>query len=288
MTINIQTIKSIKPYLVKELQNLYSEPEISALANIIIKTAFKSIKLHIPMISESVITQKQASEITRICKELKTGKPIQYILGETNFYNCVIKVNSNTLIPRPETEELVDLIVKENKGFRGAILDVGTGSGCIAIALAVNLPGTGVTGIDISDGALAVAKENAILNKVTVSFLKTDILNFDIQSLKRAEIVVSNPPYIRESEKKYIASNVLDFEPHTALFVPDSDPLKYYLATLNLAEFILLQGGKIYFEINEAMGEEMTQLLNSKNYSGIEIINDLNGKKRIIKGIRNV
>jgi release factor glutamine methyltransferase len=288
MTINIQTIKSIKPYLVKELHNLYSEPEISALANIIIKTAFKSLKLHVSMLSESGITQKQASEITRICKELKTGKPIQYILGETNFYNCVIKVNSNTLIPRPETEELVDLIVKENKGFRKTILDVGTGSGCIAIALAVNLPGTDVTGIDISDGALTVAKENAILNKVSVSFLKTDILNFDIQSLKRAEIIVSNPPYVRESEKKYIASNVLDFEPHTALFVPDSDPLKYYLATLNLAEFILLKGGKIYFEINEAMGEEMNQLLNSKNYSDIEIVNDLNGKKRIIKGIRNV
>jgi release factor glutamine methyltransferase len=287
MSVNIQTIKSIKPYLAKELTALYSEPEISALTNIIIKTTFKSLKLHIPALSENIITRTQAREVIRICKELKTRKPIQYILGETNFYNCVIKVNGDTLIPRPETEELVDLIIKENKGFRGTIMDVGTGSGCIAIALAVNLPGTAVTGIDISEGALAVAKENAILNKTSVSFFKADILNFDIKSFNRTDILVSNPPYVRESEKRFIASNVLDFEPHTALFVSDSDPLKYYISTLNLADLILSPGGLVYFEINESMGEKMFKLLKSRSYDRIKIINDLNGKERIIKGNRN-
>ena len=243
--------------------------------------------MHIHALPESPLTQKQAARVLSICRELKSGKPLQYVLGETSFYNCTIKLSAETLIPRPETEELVDLIVKENRGFRGTILDIGTGSGCIAIALAINLPGTTVTGIDISEGAIAMAKENSTLNNATVAFFRADIMNFDANQVTKTNIIVSNPPYVRDSEKKHMASNVLDFEPHNALFVPDSDPFRYFTAILEIAGKILIPGGKVYFEINEAFGKEMSLLIEEYGYRSIEVIRDLNGRERIIKGTRN-
>jgi release factor glutamine methyltransferase len=288
MAFKIQTIKDIRQYLSDELNGFFPEPEIRAIANIIIQTNFRFTKLRTLAFPESAVSQKQVHEIIRICRELKTGKPIQYVLGETNFYNCIIKVNSETLIPRPETEELVDLVIKENKGFMGTILDVGAGSGCIAIALAINLPGTSVTGIDISEGAVETARENARLNNSEVTFIKADIFHFDAYSPGTAGIIVSNPPYIRDSEKKDMPKNVLDFEPHNALFVPDSDPLVYYRAILNFARTVLNSGGKIYFEINEAMGNLISELLMAHGYTWIEIVRDINGKERIIKGIKDV
>ncbi len=261
MSVNIQTIKDIRSLLDRELAGVYPETETGAFANIIIRTLFRSSGSHIHALPENRLTQKQAEHVLSICRELKRGKPLQYILGETSFYNCTIKVSGETLIPRPETEELVDLIIKENKGFRGTILDIGTGSGCIAIALALNLPGTTVTGIDISEGAISKARENNRFNNTTVSFLSADMMNFDATQFIKTDIIVSNPPYVRESEKVRMAGNVLDFEPHAALFVPDSDPLMYYRAILKIAGNILVPGGKVYFEINEAFGKEMTGLL---------------------------
>jgi release factor glutamine methyltransferase len=258
---NIQTIKDIKSFLEKELAGIYPPTEINALSGIIIKTVFKVARLHVLAMPEDPVTKKQAGRIICICRDLKTGKPLQYILGETSFYNCTIKVNPEVLIPRPETEELVDLVIKENRDFRGTILDAGTGSGCIAIALAVNLPGSKVTGIDNSEGAIRVSKENAGLNKAPVSFFRNDILNPDYKSIGEAGIIVSNPPYVRNSEKILMGRNVLEYEPNSALFVDDSDPLTYYRALLELAERVLLPGGKVYFEINEAMGEKMAELL---------------------------
>jgi release factor glutamine methyltransferase len=287
MSVNIQTIKDIRPFLSRELAEIYPETEIGAFANIIIRALTKKSRLHILALPESPLTQKQAERILSICRDLKCGKPLQYVLGETSFYNCTIKVNGETLIPRPETEELVDLIVKENREFRGTILDIGTGSGCIAIALAINLPGTTVTGIDISEGAIALARENSTLNNAIVSFLRADIMNFDVSQFIKQNIIVSNPPYVRESEKKHMAGNVLDFEPHNALFVPDSDPLRYYSAILEIAVKILVPEGKIYFEINEAFGKEMSGLIEKYGYSAIEIIRDLNGRERIIKATKN-
>jgi release factor glutamine methyltransferase len=288
MSVKIQTFKEIRFYLTKELKGIYEEPEIDSFANIIIKTVFGIKKLHQLFIPEKPVTEWQAERITDICRELKGGKPVQYILEETIFYDCIIKLNSATLIPRPETEELVDLIIKENRDFQGNILDIGTGSGCIAIALAVNLHSAVVTGIDISDEAILIARENATLNNVDVSFEKSDIFNFDFTNTKKAGIIVSNPPYVRNSEKKFINKNVLDFEPHTALFVPDSNPLLYYMTILSLANKILLIHGRVYFEINEAMGKKMVQLLKSSGYTEIDLIKDINGKDRIIKGIKNV
>lgn len=282
----IQTIKDITLYLREELSGLYPETEITAFANII-KSRFRFTNLQMYAFPESPVTHKQTEEIVRICRELKTGKPIQYIIGETSFYNCTIKVDSSTLIPRPETEELVDLIIRENRGFTGSLLDIGTGSGAIAIALAVNMPGCAVTGTDISESALEAARKNAALNNASVTFTMSDIFDFKPGTFPGTDIIVSNPPYVRESEKIKMGKNVLDFEPPSALFVPDSDPLKFHTAILEIARNILVPNGKVYFEINEALGKEMTELLVSGDYSEIRLIDDINGKNRFITGIKN-
>jgi release factor glutamine methyltransferase len=288
MGVKIRTIKDIRFYLSKELTGVYNETEIRVLADIIIKTVTGTSKLHQLYDNGYLIKAKDAEKIFWIIRELKTGKPIQYILGETTFLNCLIKVNSSTLIPRPETEELVDLIIRENKGYDGNIIDFGSGSGCIAIALAANLPFAKLTGIEISNEAIRIAQENAVLNNVKARFIQGDLFTFDHESVNKAGIIVSNPPYVRISEKSLIAKNVLDFEPHLALFVTDSDPLVYYKAILNLAEKILLPQGRLYFEINEVMGRSLFQLFESFCYSEIEIVQDINNKERIIKGRKNV
>jgi release factor glutamine methyltransferase len=288
MGVNIQTIKDIRFYLAEELIEIYQEPEISALAGIIIKTVINIPRLHQLYMPEQPVTIRQKNKITDICDELKSGKPVQYIIGETDFYNCRIRVNRAVLIPRQETEELVDLIIRENIGYPGNIIDFGTGSGCIAIALAANLPKAEITGIDISGDAIRTARGNALLNNVSITFSEGNIFNFDLKIVSEAGIIVSNPPYIRNSEKQFMSKNVLDFEPHVALFVTDTDPLLYYRTIVKLAENILIPGGRLYFEINEAMGKSMVQLLESFGYSEIEVVKDINGKERIIKGTKDV
>jgi release factor glutamine methyltransferase len=287
MCINIQTIKDIRTYLTRELVEIYKEPEISSLTNILIKTIFNTTKLHQLWLSDQTVNEEQSCRIISICEELKTGKPVQYILGETIFYDCPIRLSNATLIPRPETEELVDLIIRENKNYRGNIIDIGTGSGCIAIALAKNLPASNITGIDISEEAILIAKENALLNNINASFIRGDILSPGFSMVDKSGIIVSNPPYVRDSEKQLMSRNVLDFEPPSALFVPDSDPLVFYRAVLKFSEIMLLPSGKLYFEINEAMGKPMIQLLESSGYTRIEIIKDINSKERMIKGMKN-
>jgi release factor glutamine methyltransferase len=288
MGVNIQTIKDIRSYLAGELEEIYQEPEVSSLINMIIKNVTGLSGIHQLYIKEQKITENQITRIIEICKELKTGKPVQYIFGETTFYDCRILINASTLIPRPETEELVDLIIRENTGFKGNIIDIGTGSGCIAIALAAQLQDSQVTGVDISEDAIGLAKENAILNNVAVCFRKSDIFNFDYDAFDKADLIVSNPPYVRTSEKRFMDKNVLDFEPHLALFVSDSEPLIYYRAILEIAEKILVPGGKVYFEINEVMGLSLTRLLAEAGYSKTNIVRDINSKDRFVKGIKNV
>ena len=283
---NLQTFKDIRFYLGKELAGIYPGSEIKAMTNIVIRSVTGITKGHQLYLTDQKVTVEQASLIDRICRELKTGKPIQYILGETIFYECRIKLNSSTLIPRPETEELVDLVIRENNGYIGNIIDFATGSGCIAIAIASNLPGTTVTGTDISEDALIIARENALINNVGIIWLKDDILTPDTGAMEKAGIIVSNPPYVRNSEKKMMNKNVLGFEPHSALFVADSDPLLYYRGILNKAVKLLNPNGRIYFEINEMLGEAMFLLLESFGYSEIKIISDINGKERMIKGIK--
>jgi len=288
MGVNIQTIKDIRLFLSQELHEIYMEPELSALSNIIVKTLLGVTKLHQVYMSGQTVTSAQCERCIEICRELKTGKPIQYVLGETIFYDCRIKVTEATLIPRPETEELVHYLLKQNDSFKGNIIDFGTGSGCIAIALAKNLPESEILGIDLAEDALAVARENTFLNNTKVTFLKRDILNFDFSLIPMAGIIVSNPPYVRYFEKKLMNRNVLDFEPHQALFVNDSDPLVFYRAILEIAKKVLLPDGEVWFEINEALGIQMIDLFTSFGYSNIEKIKDINGRDRIMKGIKNV
>jgi release factor glutamine methyltransferase len=284
MGIKIQTIKDIRFYLSSELQDTYPEKEIRAVTNIIIRSVLEITRQYHAYLNDEPVGSTQASKIINITNELKSGKPIQYVLGETVFYGCKLKLNHSTLIPRPETEELVDLIIRENSTYKGNIIDFGTGSGCIAVTIASNIPGSSVMATDISREALLIAAENARLNNVQVSFVEDDILDPDTGKFEKAGIIISNPPYVRESEKLLMNKNVLDFEPHSALFVADSDPLVYYNGILKKGSQILETPGKVYFEINEALGEPMVRLLESYGFSDIHLIKDINGKERIIKG----
>jgi release factor glutamine methyltransferase len=269
------------------LTGLYAEQEQKAIFSIIIKTIFPQDKLHILYDMNTPVPEAESSKIFEIVDELKQGKPIQYILGETEFYNCRITLSPATLIPRQETEELVDIVIKENAGYEGQIADIGTGSGCIAIALAKNMPAASVFGTDFSAEAIEIAKHNATINSVKVDFIHEDIFKpLNIFSIT-AGIIVSNPPYVRNSEKLFMHRNVLDYEPAAALFVDDSKPLLFYEAILEIAVKILRVGGKIYFEINEALGGEMNDLLKKFDYSDIQLIKDINGKERFIKGTKN-
>jgi release factor glutamine methyltransferase len=287
MAVKIQTIKDIRFYLKQELADVYNVPEIKIVSDILIKTVTGIKKLHQLYDEGHAVTESEAEKIILFVSELRTGKPVQYVTGETLFYNCIIKLNSSTLIPRPETEEMVDLILKENKGFAGNIIDFGSGSGCISIALASNLPAASIKGVEISEEAIKIARINAELNMTRVTFSKNDILNFDFSGVEKAGIIVSNPPYVRDSEKAHMSENVLGFEPPLALFVSDSEPLIYYKSILKIADQILSPGGKIYFEINEALGESLVQVVESFDYSGIELVRDLNDKERILKARKN-
>jgi release factor glutamine methyltransferase len=287
MGVILQTLKSIRPYLAEELKEIYTDNEISSLASIIIYTVLGIQKLHFLKDSDLPLSKENVEKVISVCSELKKGKPVQYITGETLFYNCRIKVTPDTLIPRPETEELVDMIIKENSDYRGGILDIGTGSGCIAIALAANIPYAEVTAIDISPAAVRVAGENARLNNVNVRFLVMDFFDTLLAGPEKAGIIVSNPPYVKESEKNLMRKNVLDYEPPDALFVPDENPVEGYKAILRLAETNLAVNGTLYFEINEMMGDELARILQASGYHKIDLIKDINGRNRFIKAVRN-
>jgi release factor glutamine methyltransferase len=222
-----------------------------------------------------------------ITEELIHGKPVQYVIGETEFYGCRIKVNENVLIPRPETEELVDWIIKLVPNKELTILDICTGSGCIPIALKKNLPKAEVAACDISHEALEMAMKNAVLNKTDVRFFYTNILNPTVSSWSTFDLIISNPPYVRNSEKQLMHKNVLEFEPHLALFVEDDEALIFYRKITELAKSKLKQGGFLFFEINEAYGKEIAELLEENGFKDVEIRKDMFGKDRMAKGVFN-
>jgi len=216
---------------------------------------------------------------------LKKSEPIQYILEETEFYGLPFKVSPYVLIPRPETEELVDWVVQEYKNHKSEsleVLDIGTGSGCIAVSLAKKLHWANVSALDVSKKALGIAEENAQHNQVEIDFFERDILQAD--SLPKSyDVIVSNPPYVRESEKKTMQKNVLNYEPHTALYVDDEDPLRYYQKIAHLAKKHLTSGGALYFEINEYLSEELIELLQNEGFKRCVLKQDLFGKDRMLK-----
>ena len=220
--------------------------------------------------------------------KLKKEEPIQYIIGETEFYGLKFKVNENTLIPRPETEELVDWIIHDQliiNNEKLTILDVGTGSGCIPISLAKNLSKANVTSVDVSEKAINVAKENANQNDVAVDFINDSILNTKIinDSKFMFDVIVSNPPYVRNLEKQEIKKNVLEFEPHLALFVEDDDALIFYKKITEYALNHLKKDGVLYFEINQYLGKETVALIKSLGFQAVELRKDISGNERMIK-----
>jgi release factor glutamine methyltransferase len=271
----------------RELKEQYSLPELQNFLYLIFQNLMELSKTDIHINPGKEIPDHIMFKINEIINELKEYKPIQYILGETEFYGCDIKINENTLIPRTETEELVRWILDETDGNKCKIIDIGTGSGCIAVALAKNNISAKVFASDNSEEALKVARENAGINNTDIIFFHFNI-NYPETSdiLGLYDIIVSNPPYVTESEKRQMKKNVLKYEPHDALFVPDSDSLIFFRAILKFAESKLQPGGNIFFEINERFGKQMIQLLEKFNYHHIILRKDINNKDRMIKGTK--
>ena len=276
----MEKVSNISSYFREELSAVADECEITSWYYISIEYLLGYNRSDCIINSNQVLNKSQLSKIKQIVAELKTHKPIQYILGKTEFYGLKIKVNEHTLIPRPETEQLVDWILKEN--FVAA-LDIGTGSGCIPIALAKHTDAK-VLAIDVSEDALLIAEENAKNNEVEIDFIHQDILQTNY--LQKVDIIVSNPPYVLESEKKKMQENVLDYEPELALFVEDKNPLIFYKKIASLAFNFLNENGKLFFEINAKFGKETIEMLADIGFVNIELKKDMNDKDRMIKAIK--
>jgi release factor glutamine methyltransferase len=285
MNIPDNRISSVRKYVIEKLKEFYPEDELQGIVRILFRD-FLNIQPHeLILKANERMTESQMLLFIYAIKDLKKYKPIQYIIGTTEFYNCTITVNENVLIPRPETEELVDLIVKDHsKAEPLKVLDICTGSGCIAVALAKAFRNALVSAIDVCELALLVAKKNAELNQVNVNFKTADILNLK-ESAENFDIIVSNPPYVLEKEKELMHANVLEHEPHLALFVKDDDALAFYKAIVDYALQNLSEGGKLYFEINEQKGEKIKELLKQKGFKKVEVLKDLSEKDRMVRAI---
>ncbi|MDR6941511.1 peptide chain release factor N(5)-glutamine methyltransferase [Mucilaginibacter pocheonensis] len=269
----------------KQLSKIYDTNETEAITLLVISEVTQLSKASIKAFPDRKLSAQQIGKLKNILAQLKTGEPVQYILGTTEFYGLPFKVNPAVLIPRPETEELVQWIISVCRGqFAGQILDIGTGSGCIAISLKKNLVNAQVSAIDISEPALQTAKENAGLNDVDINFIHADILSPQLTDGLQTgySLIVSNPPYVTLTDKKQMHSNVTDFEPHTALFVPEHDPLVFYRAIADFAQTSLKPNGLLFFEINENYGNETVELLSNKGFKSIELRQDMSGRDRMI------
>lgn len=267
----------------KSLESYYPKGEISMISRLILEHVTNTSYPILLLNKDTQITDHQTNEISAIIERLQNHEPIQHITGNTEFYGLSFKVNKNVLIPRQETEELVDLILNDNKAKQtNSILDIGTGSGCIAISLKKNMPLADVYAWDISKNALSTAKENSQANNTEVTFMQVDVLD-SYPTTTMFDVIVSNPPYILEEEKVEMEQHVLDFEPHNALFVPNNKPLLFYERIADLAHDILKDKGELYFEINRAMGLQTVAMLKDKDFSNIQLIKDISNNDRIVK-----
>ena len=285
MSINYHDIKTL---FTDSLQGIYDEREVLAIFHFYIEKRLNIAKHLFYIQSETVLPEEIWLKIKDDMGRLSAAEPVQYVCECCDFYGLTLKVNPSTLIPRPETEELVELIIREEKKNSPLnILDIGTGSGAIAIALARNLPTAKLFAVDISEKALETAQENARQHAANVSFSLQDILQ-DVapNSFAMLDVLVSNPPYIPEKEKSNIHHNVLDFEPHQALFVPDHDPLLFYRKIADFAMLFLRKGGRIYLETHDFYHKEMEALFEEYAFSSIKSLQDINGKPRMMTCIR--
>ena len=281
-------IKDIIQIFRTDLNNLYPAEEIEAIIFHSLNEILGLSKGELAINGDRLLKVPDYEKLQKVVAQLKTNKPLQYILGATEFYGCKLRINEHVLIPRPETEELVDWIISESRvrNQEERILDIGCGSGCIAIALKKNIPDSIVSALDISDEALLIAKANSILNHAKINFLRADILNTAPSSgsqVNKFDIIVSNPPYVRMSEKENMNKNVVDHEPHLALFVNDDDPLLFYNTIADFSFHNLSKNGKLYFEINEALGDDVKSILIKKQFKNVEVKKDMSGKERMVR-----
>jgi release factor glutamine methyltransferase len=288
-------LKAFKKYFIEALLNVYPKTEIESFFFILIEEKLNLRRIDSILKPEFLITTAHLIALNKIVERLQKEEPIQYILGKTEFYGLPFVVTKDTLIPRPETEELVSWVLAEatiisnkkkhtdttTQKVAFAILDIGTGTGCIPIALAKHLKTVEITAIDISLAALQIAKKNAVSNAVTINFIELDILKTK-QLPQKYDVIVSNPPYVRELEKVEINNNVLENEPHLALFVPDKNPLLFYDKIADLAKQQLTENGLLFFEINQYLGEETMHILTKKGFDNIQLKKDLYGNDRML------
>ena len=279
-------IKEYRTQFIQELLSSFDEGEAESFFYLILEEKQQLKRIDLALHPDLTFSKKQMLVWNSLLEQLKCEVPVQYLLGKTSFYGLDFEVNPTVLIPRSETEELVDWIIKSLNSRIGnsklKILDIGTGSGCIALSLAKNVENAQVFAIDISDKALATAKKNAEVNKVEVTFLHQNIL--DTADLNQNfDIIVSNPPYVRNLEKQEIKKNVLNNEPHLALFVEDNDALIFYKKIAKLAQQSLSQNGELFFEINQYLGQEMIEMLEKMNFRTIELRKDIYGNDRMIR-----
>jgi release factor glutamine methyltransferase len=290
-------LKQYKSHFFNSLKNIQDEQEIESFFFILTEYLHNLKRVDVALNPNFELSDAEVEKWNAILLDLLKEKPIQYITGEAWFYGLRFEVNENTLIPRPETEELVEFILKETSNFQLPasslnILDIGTGTGCIPILLKANLPQANVSAIDVSEKALDVAKRNADLNKVEINFIQANILEVEDLSILSTsnsqlpasiDIIVSNPPYVRNLEKQEIKKNVLDYEPHLALFVEDTDALLFYRKIAQLALKNLSPNGLLFFEINQYLGKETLELLESLGFKNIELKKDIYRNDRMIR-----
>lgn len=276
----------LKPIFRRQLEQIYDQKEAQNLVNLLIEHFLGMTKIEQALKPDFRLSESELLDLHFAMKRLLKSEPIQYLLGETVFCGLKFEVNSSVLIPRPETEELVDLIIRskvENK----KIIDIGTGSGCIAITLQKKLNNCNITGIDISEKALDTAKRNATIHKSNVNFIKTDIREPNQQNqLDFYDVIVSNPPYVTHQEKKLMDKNVLDWEPFKALFTPEEDPLFFYIKILEFSKKHLMKEGSIFFEINENYGQALIKLVERYSFEEIKLHQDFRGKDRILQATK--
>lgn len=280
-------IKEYRTQFIQELSPIYDAGEAESFFYLILEEKKQLKRIDLALNPDLTFSNEEMQLWNSILDSLKKEIPIQYLLGKTSFYGLDFEVNPAVLIPRPETEELAEWIIESQKlevrSGKIKILDIGTGSGCIAISLAKNISNAQVLAIDVSEKALATAQKNAEINEVNVTFFEKNILETDDLE-QQFDIIVSNPPYVRELEKKEIKKNVLDNEPHLALFVEDNDALVFYRKIAELAQKNLSENGQLFFEINQYLGKEMMELLEKMGFKNVELRKDIYGNDRMIKG----
>jgi release factor glutamine methyltransferase len=289
MRIPTNKISDIAQFFRNELSSKYEKEEIEKFIEYCFHDFIGFTKTDLLIKQDRTVSESDLLKFHFAVKDLKRGRPVQYILGKASFYGMEFIVNSNVLIPRPETEELVKLILDDAKlhAESFSILDIGTGSGCIAVALKKNLPRCHVYALDISEEALKVARENALRNDCEIHFIHGDIRDQSVvEKLPACTVLVSNPPYVKNSERSSMHENVVEHEPHLALFVPDEDALIFYKVIAEAGKTKLKPGGAVYVEINEALGIDTALLFQKEGYTNVQLLQDMQGKDRMIKAER--